>query len=139
MLRSTFWPTLRVMSLRSYEPNPADSTFTVYPEAGISDGAAKIPFWLVSRFLVIPLDSFETVTLAPGTEAPEASRTMPEMPATPACCAKVKLPHVRLSNTNCRVFLIERSEYPAGRVTFSLANDDYKAVTGSSRKSKCCR
>jgi hypothetical protein len=42
----------------------------------------------------MPRLSFETTTLAPGTTAPDGSRTTPEIPATPAAdwpntpCAK---------------------------------------------------
>src|SRR5437762_2781329 len=76
-------PAARHPSLSNWR-TPRAVTVTVYPDAGGSAAAVKTPAALVASVRTIPLDWFETTTLALATEALDASRTTPEIPASPA-------------------------------------------------------
>src|SRR5258706_4700757 len=74
-----------VISRTSYFAKPVLATETVYPVAGTKGGALKTPAPLLSRTRLMPNVSLLTVTVAPGTAAPVASRTAPLIPPVPAC------------------------------------------------------
>src|SRR3954451_3453108 len=60
----------------------------LYPDDGVKAGATKTPASVEVMVRLIPLPSFATTTVAPGTTAPEASRTVPETEPSPAvACA----------------------------------------------------
>ncbi len=80
-------PALRATPLRRRVLNPSIVTSTVYV-SGVTFGNAYVPFSPVTTGAsLVPLVSLIKVTVAPGTTAPCASSTVPEMFPVVICAA----------------------------------------------------
>src|SRR5579883_2821445 len=88
ILRLTFRPTSRSRDFTEYVANPGAVTVIWYWGPGRSAAAENTPASLVSMDRICPWLAFEMTTFALGTADPVASRTVPEIAATPAAvCA----------------------------------------------------
>ena len=64
--------------------NPFLVTFRLYPFAGTSEGASKVPSSVDIMLRRMPMDSFERSTVLSGMPSPLASRTVPVTAPYPA-------------------------------------------------------
>src|SRR5207245_10873110 len=99
MLIRTCWSTPRSTSDNVTFLTPVSSAATEYLPVG-SDGAVYSPLVSVVTVREIPVPVFVSVTVAPGTTAPESSVTTPRIVPVTACAAsEAGIRHAAMNTT----------------------------------------
>ena len=76
-VKFSVWPVETSKTVDFQSTNPFLVTFRLYPFAGVSEGASKVPSSVDIMLRRMPIDSLDRNTLLSGMPSPLASRTVP--------------------------------------------------------------